>query len=250
MLKTVLITRPKAQAEELKQALEQVGAKTVLFPTIDIIPVDNIALDNTIENLNQTDLAIFISANAVRHSVNKINKRYGYFPQQLKVAAMGPATRDALYEHGVQVDMMPDDHYSSEGLLEIGALQDLSNKKVTLIKGIGGREHLANSLRNRGAQLTEANCYRRALPSVDTKPLLNQLHEQKIDLIISTSIESLQNLMTLLGEEGQKNLAALECLVISERMADYAKCHCKFKSILRSKDASTQAIIEKIREGR
>src|SRR3989304_2484148 len=60
----VLITRPRKEATEFAQALGEIGAEAIFFPTITICPVkDTSVLDRAISHLREYDWLVLTSAN-------------------------------------------------------------------------------------------------------------------------------------------------------------------------------------------
>jgi len=92
----VLVTRPAEQAEGLCAALEEQGAKVFRFPVIEIRePGDTTVLQGLLARLNEFDLAVFISANAVNRGLPRALAQ-GRFPAHLRVAAVGRRTAQEL----------------------------------------------------------------------------------------------------------------------------------------------------------
>jgi uroporphyrinogen-III synthase len=124
-------------------------------------------------------------------------------------------------------------------------LQDMTDKRVLIVRGEGGRAHLGESLQARGAEVGYAEVYRRVKPQADPNPLLALWREQ-IDLVTTTSVEVLENLVAMLGEEGWPLLGQTPLLVISQRMRVEAE-KMGFETILVAKGASDDAIVSAIR---
>jgi len=98
----VLVTRPAQQAEGLARLIEQTGGAAIRLPTIEIAePRDGAALARLIERLDEFDLAIFISPNAVRLGLARVLAR-GPLPERLEVAAVGQASAAELRRLGVR----------------------------------------------------------------------------------------------------------------------------------------------------
>lgn len=219
----VVVTRPEAQANAFCAMLESAGASVTRFPVIEIQgPRDPAAFGAIIERLDRFDIAVFVSANAVRHAVPEALER-GPWPTGLQVAAIGASTARALAERGLPADIVPATRFDSEALLEEPALQDMAGKNVVLFRGDGGREHLAETFRARGAKVLYAEAYRRALPTVDPAPLLTLLGTGTVDAITVTSGESLRNLMAMLGPSGRGAVTRTALIVGATRVADLAR---------------------------
>jgi len=101
-------------------------------------------------------------------------------------------------------------------------MQQVSGKRCVIFRGGGGRDFLANTLRERGARVEYIDAYRRIRPRVDSGAVLAQWRAGLIDIVLVNSIESLQNLVEMLGSSGKSLLLAAPLLVVSERLAAYA----------------------------
>lgn len=191
--KRILVTRPAVQAVHLGKLIQNAGGEAVIFPAVEIAdPPNPQALDKLINDLPQFDLAIFISPTAVSRAFLRITA----WPAKLRAAAIGQGGAQALRRAGVQSIIAPESGNDSEALLALPAMQQVNGQRIVIFRGEGGRELLANTLRQRGAQVEYAECYRRIKPQADIAPLL----AQHLDAIVVTSREGLQNLRELLGE--------------------------------------------------
>lgn len=191
--KRILITRPAEQAAPLATLIQQAGGEAVVFPAIEIAEPANLpALKSVIARLLQFDRAIFISPTAVARAFHYLD----HWPAGLSVAAIGAGSARALQRAGVQNILVPEQGQDSEALLALPEMQQVNGLRIVIFRGEGGRELLADVLRERGAQVEYAECYRRIKPQADIAPLLSQ----HLDAIVVTSREGLQNLRELLGE--------------------------------------------------
>ncbi len=239
---TVMVTRPKPQGEILSDQIRAAGGEVVYFPTIEIKPPEDMALfTQNIERLDHYDWVIFVSPQSVYQSMPIIKKYWPQFPVNVKVAALGGGTVDALREAHLSVDVSPTEDWSSEGLLDDEAFQELAHKNVALICGESGRELLAETLTIRGVNLTNIIAYQRCLPQVDVSKYVRLLQEHKIDIVLCTSGEILYNLKILL-EKAWADLRTVPVVVISERMKLLAK-QLEFETILLAKNASHPAML-------
>ena len=214
--KGVVITRPLQQTERLSAALVTAGARVMLFPTIEILPLaDPAALDVVVDRLDSYDIAVFISPNAARAAMMAIKARRTW-PGALQAATIGRGGERELARHGV-TDVIAPARFDSEGLLAMPAMQSVADKRVVIFRGDGGRELLGDTLRERGAVVEYVACYRRALPQADPAPLL------AIDAVTVTSSEGLQNLLTLLGAAGREYVLSVPLFVPHARIEAAAR---------------------------
>jgi uroporphyrinogen-III synthase len=215
----VVITRPAHQAGKLAARIAAEGGQIITFPVLAIAPArDDRALEAVIDRLDDFDLAIFISTNAVQWGLAALGSRR--LPARLRLAAVGEATAAALRDHGLGQIITPMGGYNSEALLATPALRDVRGQRIVIFRGEGGRELLGRSLVERGAQVTYAECYRRVKADTDPAVLLEALAHGDVDAITVTSVEALDNLFTMLGERGRALLDAVTMVVGSERVAE------------------------------
>jgi uroporphyrinogen-III synthase len=230
--------------------IEAEGGRALCFPVLEILdPHDPAPFLALIDRLEQFDIAIFISANAVSRAMSGILARRP-LPPGLKLATVGKGSARELERLGYRVDICPPKKFNSEALLELPELQAVAGKRVVIFRGEGGRELLADTLKARGAQVEYAEVYRRTPPNTDTTELMRHWVRGEIDLVIVTSNEGLRNLFDMVGKLGQQWLRSSQLVVISERTAELAKeLGFKHPPIL-AEEASDEAIIEAIRRWR
>ncbi|MBS0001467.1 MAG: uroporphyrinogen-III synthase [Thioalkalivibrio sp.] len=242
----VVVTRPEAQAGTFCAMLEQAGARVTRFPVIEIRgPGDPSRLRAALQGLAGFDIAVFVSANAVRRVIPEALAR-GPWPPGLRVAAIGASTARELATQGLPPDIVPEDRFDSEALLEADALRAVAGVRVVIFRGDGGREHLAQTLRSRGAEVIHVEAYRRTLPEVDPRPLGNALGAGTVDAITVTSGEGLQNLVTMLGSTAGDALMHTPLVVGAGRVADRARALGFQGAIVTSEDPTDAAMFQAV----
>jgi uroporphyrinogen-III synthase len=241
----VLVTRPARQAEPLCHAVEAAGGKPIRFPVLEIRdPPDVTAAHALLADAAQFDLLLFVSANAVERAAPWLPVRV-----DAKIAAVGEATARALEAAGLAPSLVPAGRFDSEGLLALPALQAVAGWQVLIVRGTGGRTLLADTLAARGATVRHAEVYRRALPDVDPTPLVRDW-EQRVQLIVATSNDVLDNLLALLGrDDGARKAFATPLVVVSERMATHARA-AGFRCVVVAAGAGDTAIVDALAEAR
>ena len=216
----VIVTRPARQSAGIARQLAALGATPIVFPAIVILPPANRAsLDAVHAALDQYDIAIFVSANAVEYGVPAPEA----WPSRLLALAPGPGTAAALAATGIVDARIPVSTFDSEGLLALPELRDVGGKRVVIFRGEGGRGELGDALRTRGASVTYAECYRRAAPSTGAAGLSEALREGRADALTLTSSEGLDNLCALLDADDLRRLRQLPTFVPHPRIADHAR---------------------------
>jgi uroporphyrinogen-III synthase len=243
--RTVLVTRPAHQAAALAQGIASAGGSAYLFPALAVAAVEAGRMTAALAQLVLADSVIFISPNAVQFGMAAIRAATG-LPAGIKIYALGPGTARALATQGVSEVVMPDGFplpnplpqagegandglrppksiYDSEALLALPPLQAVAGTQVVIVRGVGGRTLLADTLGARGATVHYLECYRRVCPAADAAPLLARWQAGGIDAVTISSAETLHNLAALLGAAGAPLLAATPVFAPHAKIADTAR---------------------------
>jgi uroporphyrinogen-III synthase len=211
----VLVTRPEHQSDKLAAAIEDAGGEAIRFPVIDIVPAEVADATRELESLPAPDITVFISTNAVMYGLPFVNG------EDTIVAAIGPTTKAAIEAAGRHVDVCPMQGFDSESLLAEAAMQDVSGKNVRIIRGDGGREMLARTLRERGAAVHYLEVYRRQTRTY-SQSLLSGLEQRwrdgQVNYVIAMSGESLSKLLEILPANCRKMLENTPIITPSPRV--------------------------------
>ena len=214
----VLVTRPAHQAGRLCALIEARGGRPIRFPTLEIRdPPDPAGAEDLLRAANAFDLLLFVSANAVERAAPHLPR-----PLRPALGVVGDGTARALRSHGLEPALVPTTTADSEGLLALPALQTMRGKRVLIVRGEGGRPVLGEGLRGRGAEVHYAEVYRRSLPQVEVTPLIAGWPRQ-VQVVVATSREVLDNLVTLLGDAGRTFLQETPLVVVNDRVAAHAR---------------------------
>lgn len=219
----IVVTRPRGQAAHLATRLMELGAEPVLFPVLEIRDLENIqpVLDVAIR-LDQFDLAIFVSLNAIDKALAIILPRRGW-PASLPVVTIGKLSEQALARHGISRVISPALRFDSEALLDLPELKNVAGKRVVIFRGEGGRDLLGDTLCARGATVEYVACYRRLCPQADPHPLLQRWEAGRLDAVTLTSSEGMRNFFAMIGHLGQAWLKKTPLFVPHARIADQAR---------------------------
>lgn len=193
----VLITRPRAQADDFAEKLQRAGFEPILFPVIEIRPVENnIQLENKIKNIEKYAWVIFTSVNAVDVV---FSKRAPLFAEGLgaRIAAIGPKTAEALRKHGIEPDFIPDE-FVGEAIL--AGLGDVRGKRILLPRAEIARQELPQAIVQAGGIPREVVVYR-TLPAEVDRNGLNAL-KSGVDVVAFTSASTVENFVALCKQNG------------------------------------------------
>lgn len=221
----IVVTRPQGQAASLCAALRAAGGEPLLFPVLAIDAVeDDRALVAAIDRLDDFDLAFFVSPNAVEHALAAVRARRAW-PQRLAVATVGKGSERALAQAGFRDVIAPASGFDSEAVLELPEFAEAAvrGRRVIIFRGDGGRDLLAEVLRERGATVEHVSCYRRYQPALDPAILLGPAARGEIDALLLTSSEGVRNLADMVGEAGCALLRPLPIFAPHPRIAAQAR---------------------------
>lgn len=165
---SVAVTRPAHQAAELVDTFIAHGAQALSVPLLAFSPVAQAEqvndVDRILSELNQADFAVFISRNAADFLLSALQARKLEWPAQLQAFTVGHPTANYLISRGINCQY-PTERLDSEGLLALPALQDVAGKRGIIFRADIGRELLAQTLTERGAQIEKCVLYTRHCPT-------------------------------------------------------------------------------------
>ena len=197
-------------------------ASPVVLAALTLIAGFAAPLLDVARRLDDFDIAVFVSPNAVDKALDAILARRSW-PARLRAATVGHSSEQALARHGIADVIAPQDRFDSEALLALAPLQNVAGRKIVVFRGDGGRDLLGDTLLARGAQVEYLTCYRRSRPNADPAPLLRLWNDGTLDAITLTSSEGLRNLCDMVGGLGQAWLRRTPVFVPHPRIAEQAR---------------------------
>lgn len=224
--KTILVTRARDQAVEFVRLLEQLGAKVIGFPTIQIVPTRSWDdCDRAINNLDQYHSILFTSANAVEKFVDRLNHVRGHAAALLNrktVYAVGTKTRLAAERHGIRGSVLSDVYDAKHFAIVLSRL-DVSGKRFLFPKGGLSGDTVATALRDLQARVDEVVVYETVRPpSGDTEMIRQKFDAHEIDVITFFSPSSVSNFLTMIPPQFVHDVVIA---VIGATTAAAAKTH-------------------------
>ena len=158
MTATILVTRPSEQPDTLVEALRACGLGAIKVPTVEIdASPSRAALDAMLGSLSSAEWLVLTSANGARAVAARLAANRLRLPVGLRVAAVGPATADALHHAGIRVDHVPD-AYLTVAIAD--GLGDVEARRVVLARADSATPGLRRALLARGAIVDEVVAYR------------------------------------------------------------------------------------------
>ncbi len=250
---TVAVTRPARQNDALVQQLLALNASVVAIPLLAISPLSEPEqrqkIDTQLRDLVNWQLAIFISQNAAEQGLQALAERNITWPSHIQAFAIGSATTKFLAEHGIKATSPL--QMNSEGLLALPALQNIKKQCCIIFRGLGGRETLAQTLRDRGAVVNYCELYRRELPAEASQQWANWMDalQNQPALVCINSVETLQHLQTVdqrAISRGNFSLHDNITLLVPGERVTRAATAAGFTKIVTAKDATDHAMLEAI----
>jgi uroporphyrinogen-III synthase len=203
----ILVTRSPHQASELADALRALGAEPILIPTIELTaPTTYAPLDEALTHLDHFHWLLFTSANAVEAFSARIKQLSILYPLPSKLcltAAIGPATARALTAIGLTPTLIPEKAIAESlatALLPHALQPDGTPTRFLLIRAEAARDHLPETLRAAGAEVTIAPAYRTIIPESSIAAIQTLFADPKNQpaAITFTSSSTAENLFALL----------------------------------------------------
>ena len=198
--KKIVVTRTRKQASKLTRKLLTLGASVIEFPTIEINPLKDLSkLNDAVKRIKEFDWIYFTSQNAINIFFDEVYKS-GLdvrILSDIKIAVIGPATRDELIHYGLKADLMPKE-YVAESLLEETGSVDIKNKKILLPCSEDARYTLTEGLTKMGAHVDRIHTYRADKPEGIKKEKIEEL--KNADVITFTSSSTVTNFFSIVPE--------------------------------------------------
>jgi uroporphyrinogen III methyltransferase/synthase len=193
--RSIVVTRAREQASELRARIEALGAEVIELPTISIE-----AIEFELPELADYTWLLFTSVNGVDAFFDRGLAAEGLDARALagvRVAAIGPNTEHVLLSRGIRVDLLPV-RAVAESLLESFPQATSPGERVLLARAEKGRDVLPAGLTGRGYAVDVLPVYRtvRARPDPDA---LARVRAGDVDAITFTSSSTADNLCDLLG---------------------------------------------------
>jgi len=237
----VLITRPEKAGRVLAQQLKSMGISTYCQPFFDYQPLASINTAQKLITQYPKATVIFVSVAAVEFAHRTLHFSLWHLEC---VIAVGSATQSALKALGINA-ISPKIH-TSEGLLTLNVLDEkiINNKNIIIVRGDGGREHLAQQLSTRGAKVHYLESYKKVWSQL-SQTNVQQWKNQQINCIVITSNALLESIVHLIKNSDSYWKTTCIWVVASSRIAERAK-QLRLLNVINANGANDQAILSAI----
>lgn len=193
--KTILITRAQAQAGTLRDRLEELGARVLEYPAIEIADPKNWGpLDDSVRRLPHFDWVLFTSVNGVENVFRRL-KALGRDARAfagVQIGVIGQATQEALASHGLNADLVPSSFTSEALLAELHKKGVIPGASFLLPRTDIAPDLLPRELERGGGRVCQVTAYRTLAAKSRQKILKKWLRHEKIDYALFTSASTVR----------------------------------------------------------
>jgi len=209
----VLVGRARHQASALSAGLKALGAEVIEIPFIEIRPPRSYKrLDSALKRIDEYDWLILTSVNGVEALASRI-KKLKIKPEKLpsvRVAAIGPSTREGAEKFGLKVAIVPK-QYVAESVVE-SLRGKVEGKRVLLARAKVARDVIPRELRKMGAKVDVVEAYETVVPALSRTKLRSLMSDPKLrpSVVTFTSSSTVRNFVALLGGRGRRSYEKLE----------------------------------------
>lgn len=200
---TVLVTRARAQASELVDMLELLGAHAIEFPTIRVENPDDFGpMDKAIDGLDTVDWLVFTSVNGVTRFMDRLRMKNLDVRELkgIKLCAIGSATCAAIESYSINVDLVPP-KYVAESVAETMAAEDMAGKHVLIPRACVARSYLPEKLAELGAEVNVVDAYKTVPDTSDHSDTIEMLQKGEIDFVTFTSSSTVRHFVDMVGKD-------------------------------------------------
>ena len=217
----VLLTRPAEESATLAATLSEAGIYSSSLPLLDIEPLPITAERQAVlRDLGRYCAVIVVSKPAARLALQQLDQAWPH----LRWFSVGAATAQVLADRGLDVHY-PQTGDDSEALLQLPALREAiarPDARVLILRGEGGRELLAERLREQGASVDYLELYRRFLPAYDSGVLTQRIQLERLNGLVVSSGQGFLHLQALAGPDWPQ-VAQMPLFVPSPRVYEMAR---------------------------
>lgn len=200
----VLVGRARHQASALSSGLKDLGAEVIEIPFIEIRPPRSYKpLDAALKRIAEYEWLILTSVNGVDALASRL-KHLKIKPGSLslvRVAAIGPSTRDAAEKLGLHVAIVPK-QYVAESVVE-SLRGKVEGKRVLLARAKVARDVIPRELRKMAARVDVVEAYETVVPKSSQRKIHALMSNPKLrpNIVTFTSSSTVRNFVQLCGAD-------------------------------------------------
>lgn len=194
--KRVCVTRARSQSGRLAALLEKRGAEVIELPLIEVVPTANRkVIEEVLEQPGVYDWIVFTSANGVRYFFSDLVGKCGDIRAIgfARIACVGEGTAEAVREHRLRVDLIPEDSDAESLGVKLVETGSLDSARTLVVAGNRNREILPMILEKDGNAIVDiAEVYETRLVDLEGAPEAVAFRESGADAILFTSASTVE----------------------------------------------------------
>ena len=219
--RTVVVTRPRPEADELARLLERRGARAIVAPAIELAPVRSAALTRALAELADGDFA-WVTLTSPR-TVDVLAERLEARQVRAKVAAVGEGTAEAYRRWSRRrPDLVPRAFTTAS----LGRAFPRGNGRVLTPRADVAPEGLEDALERKGWRPTRVDAYRTRMPRSLPADARAALRDGEVDAVTFTSASTVRGFVGALGAvKGSPKVVAIGPVTAREARAHGLHVH-------------------------
>jgi uroporphyrinogen-III synthase len=246
----ILVTRPAGEADPLVPALLLAGYRVAAVPTVTTQAVTpGGPLDAAIAGLAQWDWIVVTSAAGARAVAEAIRRTGATVAHEIRWAAVGPATADALAGIGIEASVVPADWTGAAVGSAMAAADRLAGRRVLLARADAASENLPAALRQAGATVAEMTAYHTIeAPPASRVGVAAVLDDEGLAAVVVASGSAVRGLLRLAGDAGRdRQVRTVPLISIGPSTSKVARA-LGFERIVEARRSSVEALVEAVLE--
>ena len=245
----LLLTRPAEECAALAATLEEQRIHSASLPLLAIEALAETPQQRkAMLKLDRYAAVVVVSKPAARLALELLRRYWPQTPAGQAWFSVGAATGAILADYGLDVSwpVAGDDSEALLALPRLAKALSAPHPEVLILRGEGGRELIAETLRGRGAHVDSLELYRRYLPDYPHDRLIELVRSERLNAMVVSSGQGLQSLRELAGFDWSA-LRELPLFVPSPRVAEMAAA-LGAKRIVDCRGAGTAALLAALRD--
>jgi len=249
---TIIVTRTRQQASDLTEKLEELGARVLEAPTIDLSPpADWSKVDRALRAMAEYDWVIFTSANGVIATRERL-AAIGLDSRALgnaRIAAVGEPTTKAIREQlNLRVDLCPESFVAEALGEELDRREQIKGKKFLLLRADIARAVLKEKLQKGGAaEVADVAVYESKSVSSLPPAVTEAIKDEQVNWVTFTSSSTAKNFAKLLGRNYAERLKGVGIASIGPITTETLK-ELSLPPAVVAQNASIDGLVEAIRQ--
>ncbi len=219
--KKMIVTRPKDRASSLTVKLRELGAEVVEIPSIETKPLEiNDTIQSVYRNLKEYQFILFTSPFGVKTFLQQLRELRIDIRSMgnVKIGAIGSATKKVLESAGLLVDYMPKIYSGSEFGKNIAAICNDGDQILIPRAEEGSREIVDELLKRKNISVTDLPIYKTVSNNYNKKIINFDFISDENCYVLFTSASSVKGFADIVKPNNLKDVKAF-CIGVQTKAA-------------------------------